>query len=77
MPRYYRFTYVPMDLDEVTDYLVLHDRAEDCAEEIEEDPDGFFDELVGDRDEFQGLMFNDYEELDELPSDVDHPFSIG
>lgn len=67
--RAYRFTMAPEQIDDVTEYLVVdlsEEEATDNHAAIEEDPTGYFGELVDDR--LPGYELDDWDEID--PADV-------
>jgi hypothetical protein len=76
MGRGYRFELVPESVEDVTEHLVVGDRhADELHEQIEEDPDGFFMELIGDR--YPGYVLESWEEISEEEAQMNDPFTLG
>jgi hypothetical protein len=76
MGRGYRFELVPENVEDVTEHLITGDRhADELHEQIEEDPDGFFMELIGDR--YPGYVLESWEEIPEDEAQMNNPFSLG
>lgn len=71
--KHYKFILTPEYTHDVDEYLTVGD--DFPTDEIENDPDGFFEELVGDR--YPGYVLAEYEEISasEIPAG-ELPFEI-
>jgi hypothetical protein len=75
MGRGYKFELVPTDVEDVTERLVTSDHcADEVHQQIEEDPDGFFMELIGDR--YPGYALASWEEIPEEEARKNDPFML-